>query len=136
MLDMEPTTVKVIVPTSPYYEQVMKVEATYDDDVYARADDGRVIRYHRTQVETVHVRDWDQFLCVDGHITTTAQHAIRTFAETLPNCVNVGGGWTGKGGHVTIRFELGCAEENLPALAAFVHNFNLTASKPRATLFG
>ena len=134
-MDMEPTTIKVIVPTSKYLGQIMQVEMIYDDDLYAKAADGHVFRYHKSHVEVVHVRDWDNFLYVDGHITSSVWRVIQVFAHGLPDCVLVGGGWTGLEGHMTIKFKIGTAAQNLPALAEFVQQYGLTASKPTPTLF-
>ena len=132
---MEPTTIKVIVPTSKYCGQIMPVEATYEDEVFARDENGHVLRLHRTQVEVVHVQDWDNFLYVDGYITGSAWQAIQTFARNLPDCLLAGSGWTGEHGHMSIKFQIGTATQNLPALAAFVNDYNLIASKPEPVLF-
>ena len=134
-MDMRPTTVRVIAPQSKYVGVEMIVDATYGDDVYANYE-GRTLRYHRSQIEVVHVRDWDNVLVVKGSIDGNVWAQLsRKLKEMFGgwNSVMVSG-WTGQDGYMSLKFDFWTASARMAAVVALCEPLGLTVSKPTPQL--
>lgn len=131
-MDTQSTTVEVIAPNSQYLGDRFPVEATYGDGVYVRCEGGKTLRFNRSQVKPIHVRDWDNFLLVEGRIDHDKWRAITEFASKLPGFILLGG-WTGEAGRMSLKFQLYQASKNLDALWAHARQLSLNAFKPEPT---
>ncbi len=131
-MDAKPTTIEVIAPGSQYLGARMPVVATYSDCVYVRGEGGKTLHFSRDQVKVVHVKDWDDFLFVEGNIDHGKWCSITVFASKLPGFVLLGG-WTGEQGRMSLKFRLYQASQNLDALWAYARDLGLNAFKPEPT---
>lgn len=132
-MDTRSTTIEVIAPTSKYLGEQMPVQMIYGEDVYVTRA-GQTLRYHKSQVKVIHVRDFDDHLVIAGSIGHQQFVDIGRAIELLPGC-RLCGGWTGQQGRIDVGCDLWSASVHLDAVTKIVAPYGLVVTKPDRALF-
>jgi hypothetical protein len=121
-----------VIAPGKYQGLEMVVVATYGDgDVYVAHED-RILRCRRSEVEAVHVRDWDNGLLVTGKIDGKLWHTIQSTLQELYGGWNkcLSSGWSGENGRMYLRFDSGTAAARLETVKALCEPHGLTVVRP------